>query len=222
MSRHIFLRSKTGVRDALIFHAVFFAVAIPVALSQQADHLGLALLGLALLYNIALPLVGLQRNHKGWFPLWLFLLPLSLTLPCADWMLVQRMGTLSFPDHSVPRIGDAVPFYFMGLWIMLLWQVCWLAQATRKPYPVAAVLALIGFLVWEWAARPMSLWHAQGVHMVAGFALYPIIPEVLLALSALWMWRTLEHKPWLQRLAGALAVTVFYAGALSLSLLWTG
>ena len=216
------LTTPTGVTDALVFHAVFFTIAIPVALFSQGKILGVSLSAFALAYNIALPLVGHWRKHSEWVKLWKFLLPLSIALPCADWMLVERMGTLVFPDHGVLRLGGVVPLYFMGLWIMLLWQVCWLAMATRKPYPVVAALALGGFLIWEWAARPMNLWHAQGVLQVEGFAIYPLIPEVLLALGALWLWKTLGSKPYLQQLTGALALAVFYAGALSLSLLWIG
>lgn len=214
--------NAAGVRDALFFHAMFFAIAIPVALSTTGNTLGLALVVFAVAYNIALPLVGKWRGHHEWFGLWKFLLPLSIALPCADWMLVERMGTLTFPDHGIVRLGGAVPLYFMGLWIMLLWQVCWLAMATQKPYPVVAALSLGGFLVWEWAARPMNLWHAQDVLQVQGFAIYPLIPEMLLAIGALWLWNTLRNKPYVQQILGALALAVFYAGALSLSLLWIG
>ena len=214
--------STAGVRDALVFHALFFAIAIPVALNVEGNALGLALVVLAVAYNIALPWVGHWRGHDGWVQLWKFLLPLSIALPCADWMLVERMGTLTFPDHGIVRLGGAVPLYFMGLWIMLLWQVCWLALATKKPYPVVAALSLGGFLVWEWAARPMNLWHAQDVLQIQGFAIYPLIPEMLLAIGALWLWNVLGNKSTFQQITGALALAVFYAGALSLSLLWIG
>ena len=214
--------SLRALREALFFHAAFFAFAIPLALSLRGAALGQALLGLVLLYNLALPAVGAWRGHRGWVALWAFLLPLSLALPCADWMLVARMGTLHFPDHGIWRLGGAVPAYFMGLWIMLLWPLCWFASALRWPYPAAAALGLGGFLVWEWAARPMNLWHAQGVKTLAGFALYPLLPEVLLTLAALWMWRSLHDASLPARLAGALSVAVFYAGALSLALLWIG
>lgn len=214
--------SAQGVRDAVFFHGAFFAIAIPVALNTQGLQLGIALCLLALGYNIALPLVGQWRGHSEWVRLWKFLVPVSIALPCADWMLVERMGTLYFPDHGIPRLGGAVPLYFMGLWIMLLWQVCWFAMATPRPYPVVALLSLAGFVVWEWAARPMNLWHAQDVLQVQGFALYPLIPEMLLAVGALWLWQTLRHKSIWQQIYGGLSLAVFYAGALSLSLLWIG
>ena len=213
---------ETGLRDALIFHGLFFLVSIPLVYPLEGATLGWTLLAMALLYNIALPWAGRWRGHPGWLRLWAFLLPLSLTLPCADWMLVREMQTLVFPDHGVPRLGGAVPLYFMGLWIMLLWPVIWLARFTARPMAAVAALSLAGFLFWEWAARPMQLWHAIGVQQVAGFALYPLIPEVLLSMAALWLWQRVDHDPRHVQIIAALALTVFYTGALSLALLWIG
>lgn len=210
------------VRDALTVHGLFFALAIPLALLSPRQQLGLVVAGLAVLYNLVLPLTGLWRGNRAWVRLWTFLLPLSVTLPCADWMLSVRMQTLVFPDHGIARLGGAVPLYFCGLWIMLLWPLCWLAGQRRHPYGFIAVASLAAFLIWEWAARPMALWHAVGVREVAGFALYPLIPEVLLSLAAFWMWRHQGQAPWPQRVVAALSVTVFYAGALALALLWIG
>lgn len=214
--------SHRGMQDALRFHLVFFAIAIPIALLSQGTKLGWAILLLAAAYNISLPLMCYWRGHRQGLNLWLFLLPLSVALPCADWMLVKQMGTLTFPDHGIYRLGGAVPVYFMGLWIMLLWPLCWLAQATRFPYSVSAVGGLAAFLTWEWAARPMNLWHAQDVQQIAGFALYPLIPEMLLVLAALWMWRQHGRSALPVRIFCAVSVAIFYAGALSLALLWIG
>jgi len=209
-------------KDAAWFHLAFFTVAIPLALTLRGAALGWTLLGLAALYNVLLPVIGIWRGHRQWFPLWAFLMPLSAALPMADWMLVERMGTLEFPDHGVPRIGGLVPIYFVGLWIMLLWPLCWSAQLARFPYLQTGVLAAVAFIAWEWAARPLGLWHAIGVKSLAGFALYPIVPEILLSMAALWMWRQLDSSPRPAQIAGALAVAIFYAGALALALLWIG
>lgn len=209
-------------KDAALFHIIFFAIAMPLALMLQGAALGWTILLLAIAYNVALPWVGIKRGHRDWTALWAFLLPLSLTLPAADWMLVERMQTLFFPDHGIPRLGGAVPIYFMGLWIMLIWQVLWFAQLTARPYLVTAILAFCGFLFWEWAAHPMALWQANDVRMVADFALYPLIPEVLLCLASLFMWRQLKQAPRYQQVIGGLGLTVFYTGALALALLWIG
>ena len=211
---------RRSQQDALYFHAIFFAIAIPVALYAQNRSLGMAVLGLTLAYNIALPLMCQWRGHREGVRLWMFLLPLSMALPCADWMLVRQMGTLTFPDHGIYRLGNTVPVYFMGLWIMLLWPLCWHAQTMRRPYQFIAISALVAFLIWEWAARPLHLWHAVNVKQFAGVALYPLIPEMLLAVAALWMWRQHGRESLLTHMICAVSVAVFYAGALSLALLW--
>jgi hypothetical protein len=102
--------------------------------------------------------------------------------------------------------------------------VCLFGSAVKRSYSylAAGLLALLLFTTWEWAARPLELWHARNVRMVAGFALYPLLPEALLGIAALWMWRTTTMSPRWQKVAGAMGVTVFYAGALSLFLLWVG
>jgi len=214
--------TDAGFRDAFVFHGLFFLLAVPVAYVLEGAPLGWALLVMVVVYNVALPLAGYWRGYRQWVRLWAFLLPLSLTLPCADWMLVREMQTLVFPDYGVPRLGGAVPVYFMGLWIMLLWPVIWLALHTSWPMAAVAVLSLAGFALWEWAARPMQLWHAVGVQQVAGFALYPLIPEVLLSMAALWLWQRVGHDARVVQIITALGLTVFYTGALALALLWIG
>ena len=63
--------SQRGVKDALRFHAAFFALAIPVALYEQGRSLGLTILLLAALYNITLPLMCQWRGHRDGVRLWL-------------------------------------------------------------------------------------------------------------------------------------------------------
>lgn len=214
--------TRASLRDALIFHALFFALALPVALTLEGKALGRALVWLAAIYNLALPLAARWRRHHQWYVLWTFLLPLSVTLTLPDWMLVKRMGTLVFPDHGVPKFANVVPVYFAGLWIMLLWPVTLFASAIkgRWSYAFAGAAALVLFVAWEWAAVPLQLWEPRNVRTIAGMAIYPLIPEALLAMAALWMWRITQDLPRWQKLLGALAVMVFYAGALSLALLW--
>ncbi len=214
--------SAASLRDALLFHLAFFVVAVPVTMAVPDKSLGRAILTLAALYNILLPAVANWRRHRQWYLLWVFLLPLSLTLPMADWMLVKRMGTLVFPDHGVPKFANVVPVYFAGLWIMLLWPVCLFASAAKRQwsYLAAGLLGLAVFLVWEWAARPLNLWQPRHVMTFYGAAIYPLIPEAMLCISALWMWRSTTMSPRWQKMVGAMSLTFFYAGALSLFLLW--
>ena len=210
---------NTANRDVLLFHTAFFLVAIPAALLAPTAALGWLVLALAITYNGGLLAVGRARQQPRWVALWCFLAPVSITLPFADWMLAERMGTLIFPDHGVPRLGGEVPLYFMGMWIMLLWPLCWLAEQQRRPYVFISIAALLAFLIWEWAARPMELWHAQNVLQIAGFALYPLPAEMALAALCLWSWRQLQNAPRVQQVIGGVSISIFYSGALAISLL---
>lgn len=205
------------VRDALWFHGVFFLITVPLAAWLRGPMLGYALCLFALVYNIALPLWGSRRGHTQWVAMWQFLLPVSFALPLADWMLVNQLGTLSFPGDGVPRIGGAVPIYFLGMWVMLLWQVMWFAEHTGRPYLAAAGFALAGFVGWEWIAPFLALWEPVGVRMWAGIALYVIVPEVLMVLATMFLWHTTQAQPRAVKVAAALGVAPLYAGLLAWS-----
>ena len=211
---------KASIREALWFHLLFFTLSAPLLLFLKGTNLGQALLILVIVYNVALPALSVARGHAEWLRLWLFLLPLSCGQVLPDWALADIAHVLVFPDHGQYRIGGAVPVYFMGMWIMLLFPILLLSDASRHSrYFIAAVLSLLLFTFWEWAARPLYLWYGQNVAMLEGVALYPLIPEMLLGLAALWMYRnTRDDKP-IQRLFSALGVNLFYTGSLFIGLL---
>jgi hypothetical protein len=75
------------------------------------------------------------------------------------------------------------------------------------------------FTFWEWAARPLNLWYGQHVAMVQGVALYPLIPEMLLGLTALWVYRNTEDDNPIQRVLSAFGVNLLYTGSLFIGLL---
>lgn len=214
------MRTAPLLREAIGFHVLFGLFAAALIWLLPASSFGLAVILVVLLYNVGLPLFSLVRGHVDWLLLWLFLLPLSCAQVLPDWALVQLAGTLHFPDHGAYRIGGAVPVYFMGLWIMLLFPIAVVAdQAGRLRYAVAALLGLLLFAFWEWAAAPLGLWQAQNVRTVDGMALYPLIPEALLAAASLWMYRLTHGRGLAAALCGSLLVSVFYTGALFTALL---
>lgn len=210
---------KSSIREALWFHGLFFAIGLPLVLFLQGPALGRALLGLAIGYNVALPLLSLVRGHGEWLKLWLFLLPLSCGQVIPDWALADIAGVLVFPDHGVWRVGGAVPVYFMGLWIMLLFPIVLLSDRLRSRYLAAALLSLLLFGFWEWAARPLGLWYARDVRMVAGTALYPLVPEMLLGLATLSAYRNSRGRAIIQQWFSAFGVNLFYTGAVFIGLL---
>lgn len=211
---------KASVREALWFHLIFFTLSLPVLLFAKGSALGTSLLILVIVYNVALPAVSVARGHSEWMRLWLFLLPLSCGQVLPDWALAEIPKVLVFPDLGQYRIGGAVPIYFMGMWIMLLFPILLISSSSRRSrYVIAASLSLAMFSFWEWAAQPLGLWYGQNVAMFHGVALYVLIPEVLLALVALSVYhRTEDYNP-IQRLFSALSVNLFYTGSLFIGLL---
>ena len=212
---------KASTREALWFHALFFVASLPVLFFTHGTLFGKGLLLLTLGYNIALPIFALVRGHTEWLKLWIFLLPLSCGQVLPDWALVQIAGVLTFPDHGAWRISGAVPVYFMGLWMMLLFPVTLISDNMRSRYFAAAILSLVLFGFWEWAAQPLQLWQPQNVRTIAGVAIYVLIPEVFLGLATLHAYRNTRGSGIIQQVFSALSVNLLYTGALFISLLLT-
>lgn len=209
-----------STRDALWFHALFLAVAVPWLILSGGAR-AVPLLWLTLGYNLGLLLWGFVRGHSEWLFLWLFLLPLCLGQLLPEWALVRVVGVLQFPDPSRPRLGGDVPLYLPGLWMLALFPLLLIGLSRRHPVFSLTPLALLLFVALEWAARPLGLWTHQGVLGVHGIALYPLLPQLLLTLVALAAYRSHARANPLARVGIALAINVFYAGALLLSLLAT-
>jgi hypothetical protein len=203
-----------SVREALLFHLLFFVAAAAALWLAPAALYGRMLLAAAIVYQLALPAWALVRGHGDWLSLWAFLLPLSLCQPLADWALVEVAHTLVFPHHGVWRIGGAVPLYFAGMWTMALFPIVLLAQRSRWPWLSCAVLSLAVFAVCEALARPLGLWHAQHVATIAGVAVYVLAAEVMLGWATLAAWRGSRSAGLPGRVLAAVAVSIFYTGAL--------
>jgi hypothetical protein len=208
-----------SVREALLFHLLFFTAAASALWLAPASLYGRMLLIAAIAYQLALPAWGLVRGHGEWLSLWAFLLPLSLCQPLADWALVEVAHTLVFPHHGVWRIGGAVPLYFAGMWTMALFPIVLLAQRSRWPWLSCAVLSLAVFSVCEAIARPLGLWHAQSVATIAGVAIYVLVAELMLGWATLAAWRGARGAGLPTRVLAAISVSIFYTGALFWSLL---
>jgi hypothetical protein len=211
---------QIALREAVWFHLLFFVGAAPVLLFMHDIALGTGLLWLTIAYNLAIPAIGLLRGHAEWLWLWLFLVPLSLAQVLPDWALVSIAHTLVFPDLGALRVGGEVPVYFMGMWMTLLFPITLFANAQRSPYASAGLMSLLAFAFWEWTAPLLNIWYNRDVSHLGSMALYPLIPELLLGLTTLWAYRTLKSASTMARIAGAVSVSVFYAGALFIALIF--
>jgi len=201
-------------RDALILNGLLAAGGWAAFRYLHAPMLGLAVLALVIGYNLLLPLFARNSGHGHWFDLWGFLLPLSVFQVVPDWVLSQLIGILSFPDLGAPRIGNHVPLYMAGMWVIPLF---WVLLVARGSTLLAGVLALLVFAAAEWAAPVFDLWRPRNVGSHYGVADYVLLPEALLGWAAAYAYRETGHAGIALRIAAAAAVSVFYTGALVVS-----
>lgn len=174
---------------------------------------------LVLGYNLALPVAARLLGHREWLALWLFLVPLSALQVVPDWVLSAVLEVLIFPDVGGPRI-DTVNASMAGMWTIALFPVVFLgsrieARAGRRAaFATVAAASFAVFVGSEAVAWRIPIWYAQNVAMVGHVALYVVMPEILLGLATFRVFRTTTPKPLGMRLAGALALMLFYLSAL--------
>ena len=209
------------VRDAIAFHAVFALIA-GATLALPVPDLGWRLLGLVILYSVALPLVGRVRRHHEWVPLWGFLALVSVFQVVPDAFLASVLGTLHFPDTGGPRLGTT-PLAMAGMWTIPLWVSLFTARQldrgdVRRGAWIAALVCgvvLVGSEATLWA---VPIWEAaEGVTTIGRVAVYVILPEVLLGAVAYLAYMSTRNESWSVKLAAAGLVSLVYLGALCAS-----
>ena len=182
-------------------------------------QLGQAIGAVVALYLALLFMGAWLRSHHELLSALTFLVPLSVCQVVPDALLVQHLGTLSFPDLGAARFGP-VPAYMAGLWVAPLLLVLWAAQlAHRASAPLAIatalVVALAVFGAAEWAAaHVLALWHPRNVDTWQGIALYVLPAEALLGLVAWLAFVQVQHRTIFMKAIAAAFVSLFYAGAL--------
>ena len=208
---------RRSLRDAILVHLGFAVVAGLVILLPQ-PALGWRLLGLVVLYNVVLPLVGTARGHAEWVSLWAFLVPLSVFQVVPDAVLADVIGSIDFPDTGGPRLGS-LPLAMAGMWTIPLWASLFAADrlargSVRRGAAWAAVIAgavLVGSEAVLWA---VPIWQAVGVRTVGPVAVYVIVPEILLGAVTYGAYVTTRHRARPARIAAAALVALVYTGAL--------
>lgn len=182
-------------------------------------QLGQAITAVVGLYVVLLFMGAWLRSHHELLGALAFLVPLSVCQVLADTMLVQYLGTLSFPDLGAARFGP-VPAYMAGLWIAPLLLVLWAADLAHRAsvalaVVTAPVVALAAFGAAEWAAaHVLALWHPRNVATWHGIALYVLPAEALLGLVAWLVAIQVQHRTIFTKAVAAACVSLFYAGAL--------
>ncbi|MCU0576385.1 MAG: hypothetical protein MUD15_06125 [Desulfobacterota bacterium] len=192
------MKLKPEEKHFVAFHAVFTLICTLVVLVPMAA-MGARVLGLVILYNVALPLHGVIRKDRQWTRIWLFSFVLSLFQVFPDWFLSAQLGILVFPDHGPWSIGT-IAGYMAGLWTIPLFVIIFLAERVRDrssadmAYISAALAALVIFGMSEMVAWRLPLWYARDVVMWGHTALYIIVPEIILGLSCLYGYNSVKGR----------------------------
>ena len=212
--------SPQSVRDAVVFHVAFALLAL-AGLALPAPDLGWRLLGLVVVYSVALPLIGRARGHDEWVPLWGFLALVSLFQVIPDAFLASVLGTLNFPETGGPRLG-LLPLAMAGMWTIPLWITVFTARqldggSLRRGLWIAALVCGIVLVSSEATLWAVPIWEAVGVTTVGHVAVYVIVPEILLGAVTYLAYMNTRDQSWAVKLAAAGLVSLVYLGALCAS-----
>lgn len=180
--------------------------------------LGQAIAALAVLYVLLLGACAWFGSQHELTDAWFFLVPLSLFQVLPDWMLVEHLRVLVFPDLGAARIGP-VPVYMAGLWVAPLLVVIWLGEIAHRTsatlaLAVTPLAALAAFGAAEWFAPGYGLWAPRNVATWQGMAIYVLAAEAALGLATWLMFTAVQQRALPLKILAAGAVSVFYAGAL--------
>lgn len=203
------------VMVALVALHVVLIATFALAALLEAPARGWAVLACVVAYNVALPLVARSVGADELVSLWAFLLPLSVWQVLPDWVLVDLLGTLNFPDAGGPRVADAVPLAMAGMWVAPLFITVVLARGSAWRGALFAVLVFTGS---ELAAPVLGVWEPTGVaREVAGVAVYVPPAEAVLGAATVvaWEWGRTRSRP--AQIGAGLVVATLYLGALVLS-----
>lgn len=205
-------------KDAVVFHAVFTLLCGIVLFVFHHLPVGPRLMFLVIIYNIALPVWGRVRKHRNWTNLWLFAFILSMFQVFPDWFLSAQLDILVFPDDGCFKIGT-VSGYMAGLWTIPLFIIIFLGQQVRKRSSepaaclAAGAAALVLFGGSEATLWLLPSWYAKNVFMIGHVAVYILIPEIILGISAYAAFQAIKKKSHGIKIPAAFFVMLLYLGS---------
>jgi hypothetical protein len=207
-------------------HIAFALLAVAVLVLPIAET-GVEVLGLVVIYNIAVPVAARRTHDDTLWITWAVLAPMSVLMVLPDWFLSAVLGTLTFPNTGAPYIGT-MPLFMAGMWTIALLPLMMIGRQVEAARGVAAAfttVALSGlalFLAAEWLAPALPLWEPVGVSMVLGVAVYVLLPEVGLCLATYELVRGARRRPVPATVGGIIAIPFMYLGMLATSYQFLG
>jgi hypothetical protein len=194
--------------------AAVYGVAGAIALSLSSPAKGYAILACSFGGVLGVIWIARATGRSEWLAALSVIVPISIFQVFPDWFLAAGPGSIVFPDNGGVRIGDVIPLAMAGLWVLPLLVV---ARLSRDSLWRGAAIATVLFLATELVAPSLSLWKpAGGVHELAGVAIYVLPAEAALGAATVYALRQAAHGTWAARITAAVAVSIFYTGALAL------
>ena len=204
-------------RDSVIVH-IIFSIICAIVLFLPEIPIGIKLFILVILYNIIIPLVGIWRKYPDWLNIWLFSFILGMFQIWPDWFLSAQLNILVFPEDGLFKIGT-VSGYMLFLWAIPLFIILFVGYrvseqvSEHSTYLIVAFISLLIFGISEMTMWNIGSWYAQNVTMVGHTALYIIIPEVILGISAYWAYKIIQDKTIWIKFPTAFIVMLLYLGS---------
>jgi hypothetical protein len=116
----------------------------------------------------------------------------------------------------------AVPLYMAGLWAIPLFIIIYAGEKvtesrnTVSGYITAALLALLIFGAAEASMWMLSSWETLASIVLGNIALYILLPEMILGVSAFFAYGIVKERKLWQKITAAYLVMVLYIGNASL------
>jgi len=204
-------------RDFAIVHLIF-SIICAIVLFLSGIPIGIKLFILVIIYNIMVPLVGIWRKYPDWLNIWLFSFILGMLQIWPDWFLSAQLNVLVFPEDGLFKIGT-VSGYMLFLWAIPFFIILFIGYrvseqvSEHSTYLIVALISLLIFGVSEMTMWTIGSWYAQNVTMVGHTAIYIIIPEVILGISAYLSYRMIQDKTVWIKFPTAFIVMLLYLGS---------
>ncbi|MFX0186408.1 MAG: DUF6989 domain-containing protein [Candidatus Hodarchaeota archaeon] len=180
--------------------------------------IGIRLFILVIIYNLAIPIVGLWRKHLELVKIWLFAFIISLFQVFPDWFLSAQLEILVFPEDGLFKIGT-VSGYMLLLWAIPLFIILFVGQRVQErhslniAYFAVGLLSLLIFGISEMTMWTVGSWYAQNVTMMGHMAVYIIIPEIILGFMTYYTYLTIQEKNHWLKIPAAFIVMLVYLGS---------
>ena len=202
-------------------HLAFTVICMAVLLAPVPVAFGIRMLILVIVYNLMNPIWGARRRDSGWVDIWRFALILSLFQVFPDWFLSAELNILVFPDDGAFKIGR-VSGYMAGLWAIPVFLIVFIAErvrlrySARAAYMAAGAVAFILFAGSEQGTAVLPMWHPINVTMIGQTAIYIVIPEIILGVSAFYAFQQVKFQSGWRKIIAAFLVMQLYLGSAAL------